>query len=125
MRRLLMILCPLLLVVVEGSPSAGASRPPGWDDATHGRDAVPDYDLVFSADRVNRLDVTVSAADWAPSPPERSRACTFAQVEAHGRFSDDAWGRRAFFENRRKEITPARESVDLAPPGCRGREETL
>jgi hypothetical protein len=29
------------------------------------RDAIPDYDLVFSADRVNRLDVTVSAADWA------------------------------------------------------------
>ena len=45
-RRLLMILCPLLLVV-EGSWSAGASRPPGWDDATHGRDAVPDYDLCF------------------------------------------------------------------------------
>lgn len=65
MRRPLMILCPLLLVVVEGSPSAGASRPPGWDDATHGRDALPDYDLVFSADRVNRLDVTVSAAGWA------------------------------------------------------------
>jgi hypothetical protein len=65
-RRLLVVLCPLLLVV-EGSSSARASRPPGWNDDTHGRDAVPDYDLVFSADRVNRLDVTVTAADWAPA----------------------------------------------------------
>lgn len=64
MRRLLIILC-LLLLAIEASSHARASRPPGWDDATHGRDAVPDYDRVFAADRMNRLDITVSASDWA------------------------------------------------------------
>ena len=64
MRRLLVFLASCLLAI-EASSNARASRPPGWDDATHGRDAVPDYDRVFAADRVNRLDITVSAGDWA------------------------------------------------------------
>jgi hypothetical protein len=55
----------LVLLAIEVSPNARASRPAGWDEATHGRDAVPDYARVFAADRVNRLDITVSAADWA------------------------------------------------------------
>jgi spore coat protein H len=32
--------------------------------ATHGRNAVPDYDRVFDQDRVQRIDVQVTAADW-------------------------------------------------------------
>jgi spore coat protein H len=63
-RRLIVTLC-LLLIAFAASSIAGASRPSGWDDATHGRDAVPDYDRVFAADRVNRLDITVSASDWS------------------------------------------------------------
>ena len=66
----IVVLC-LLLLVVEGSSSARASRPPGWDDFDALRDAIPDYELVFSADRVNRLDVTVTRADWAVSIPKR------------------------------------------------------
>lgn len=34
-------------------------------EATHGRNAIPDYDRVFRADRVNRIDITMSASDWA------------------------------------------------------------
>ena len=36
----------------------------GWDDETHGRDATPDYARVFPRDRVNRLDIQVSAENW-------------------------------------------------------------
>ena len=34
------------------------------DPDTHGRDAQPDYGRVFPQDRVSRLDLRVSAADW-------------------------------------------------------------
>ena len=64
MRRLTVILC-LLVLAIEASSHARASRPQGWDDATHGREAIPDYERVFAADRVNRLDITVSASDWS------------------------------------------------------------
>ena len=33
-------------------------------DATHGRDAEPDYDRVFAEDVVKRLDISVTPADW-------------------------------------------------------------
>ena len=32
-------------------------------DATHGRDAEPDYDRVFAQDVVKRLDISVTAAE--------------------------------------------------------------
>ena len=64
MRRPIVFL-GLVFLAIGVSPNARASRPAGWDDATHGRDAVPDYARVFAANRVNRLDITVSAADWA------------------------------------------------------------
>jgi hypothetical protein len=64
LRRLTVTLC-LLVLAIDTSSHARASRPPGWDDATHGRDAIPDYDRVFAADRVNRLDITVTASDWS------------------------------------------------------------
>ncbi len=38
---------------------------PHADDNTHGRDATPDYARVFSQDTVKRLDIRVTAADWA------------------------------------------------------------
>jgi hypothetical protein len=62
-RRLLAVLFVLLLA--EHGPNARSSRPPGWNDATHGPDAVPDDQRVFASDRVNRLDISVTAADWA------------------------------------------------------------
>jgi spore coat protein H len=62
LRRLpLLVICSLLLsqFIIRG-----ASRPAGWDDATHSRDAVPDYSRVFAADRVGRLDIEISSVDW-------------------------------------------------------------
>lgn len=62
MRRLL----PLIVVVVLSVPLGvlGISRPDGWREATHGRDAVANYPRVFATDRVSRLDITVAPDDW-------------------------------------------------------------
>ncbi len=43
--------------------SVGRAQP--LDPSTHGRNAQPDYARVFPSDRVTRLDIRVSAADWA------------------------------------------------------------
>lgn len=43
---------------------ACAGRPDGWNDATHGPDAVPDYDTVFPQDRVVRFDIEIAPGDW-------------------------------------------------------------
>ena len=39
-------------------------RPEGWVDETHSKNAVVDYDIVFPDDKVNRLDITISAENW-------------------------------------------------------------
>jgi spore coat protein H len=36
----------------------------GWNDDTHGRDAVPDYERVFAQGVVKRLDIRVTSGDW-------------------------------------------------------------
>ena len=36
----------------------------GWDNATHSSSATPNYNLVFSDNQVNRLDITIDADDW-------------------------------------------------------------
>lgn len=62
MQRLL----PYIVVLVLSVPLAisGSARPTGWNEATHGRDAEPDYARVFAPDRVSRLDISVTASDW-------------------------------------------------------------
>ena len=62
-RWLLLLLCVVL--VGGGNLLQGTGRPQGWKDETHGRDAEPDYDRVFATDRVNRLDIAMSQANWA------------------------------------------------------------
>lgn len=44
--------------------SLGASALASDDSATHGPDAVPNYDRVFPQDRVTRLDIQVTFAEW-------------------------------------------------------------
>ncbi|HRJ43143.1 MAG TPA: hypothetical protein PL105_14760, partial [Caldilineaceae bacterium] len=41
------------------------ARPVGWSEATHSKSADPDYATVFPDDTVNRLDITISAENWA------------------------------------------------------------
>lgn len=63
MSRSLLVLS--LLLAAGGVYIQGRSRPEGWNEDTHGRDAVPDYDRVFATDRVNRVDITIAPDDWA------------------------------------------------------------
>ena len=52
------------VMLMSAGVLSGAQARQGWDDDTHGRDAVPDYARVFPRDRVNRLDIEVGPADW-------------------------------------------------------------
>lgn len=49
----------------EAAEVDDVARPEGWSDATHSNSAEPDYATVFPEDEVNRLDITISAEDWA------------------------------------------------------------
>lgn len=42
----------------------GTIRPEGWTDKTHGKDADPDYAVVFPDNAVGRIDITISNSDW-------------------------------------------------------------
>ena len=48
----------------DDQPPSASGRPEGWTAQTHGKDAEPDYPTVFPSDRVNRIDITIEAADW-------------------------------------------------------------
>lgn len=56
---------------VSAAPDSSSSpvvaddgRPVGWTDETHGKKAAGNYATVFPSDRVNRIDITIDAADW-------------------------------------------------------------
>ncbi len=38
---------------------------PDWTETSHGPDVPPDYQTVFPADQVNRLDIVISSEDWS------------------------------------------------------------
>ncbi len=40
------------------------ARPAGWDEASHGNDADPDYAVVFPQDEVNTITITLSPENW-------------------------------------------------------------
>ncbi len=40
-------------------------RPRGWKDASHGKDTVPAYDLLFSTKQVHTIEITIAAEDHA------------------------------------------------------------
>jgi spore coat protein H len=44
--------------------SEETSRPTGWSDETHSKEASPNYEVVFPQDEVNRLDITISPDNW-------------------------------------------------------------
>ncbi len=44
--------------------TTGVTRPAGWTEATHGKDAEPDYGTVFPAAAVNTLTIRVPAETW-------------------------------------------------------------
>ncbi|HRF50153.1 MAG TPA: hypothetical protein PLC98_21150, partial [Anaerolineales bacterium] len=46
------------------SEPISAERPAGWDEASHGSDAEPNYAVVFPDDTVNQITITIAPADW-------------------------------------------------------------
>ncbi len=40
------------------------ARPEGWTEDSHGKDADPNYDVVFPTDKVNTITITIDPADW-------------------------------------------------------------
>ncbi|MDY6873797.1 MAG: CotH kinase family protein [Chloroflexota bacterium] len=51
-------------VKVDDSASDETERPEGWTEETHGDEVDPNFDVVFPQDKVNRLDLTISAENW-------------------------------------------------------------
>ena len=49
-----------------GSPTGqqDVTRPAGWSEDSHGKDAPPDYGTVFPADKVIQVAITVSPENW-------------------------------------------------------------
>ncbi|PLX20265.1 MAG: spore coat protein [Marinilabiliales bacterium] len=51
------------LIVEESSITPGEGLA-DWTTETHSDDAIPDYDMVFPQDQVNRIDILISPDDW-------------------------------------------------------------
>jgi hypothetical protein len=66
--RTLALVCALGGGLAISLDRAGAAapqvRPTGWNESTHGQTAKPDYDRLFSMDRVHEVRITMSAASY-------------------------------------------------------------
>ncbi len=47
-----------------GNEDETVTRPSGWTDRTHSKTADPDYDTVFPANEVKRIDLIFTPSDW-------------------------------------------------------------
>ena len=55
-----------LLAFAASGPAPRAQdneRPPDWTEASHGDDAVPDYERLFAMDRVHELRIRIAPED--------------------------------------------------------------
>jgi spore coat protein H len=57
--------CTVLVAGVLAACANEARRPAGWSEATHGNDAAPDYALLFDADVVHPIEISIAPADYA------------------------------------------------------------
>ncbi len=51
------------------------ARPDGWTEETHSADALPNYDIVFPQDAVNRIDIAIFAGDWVAMQDDIAMQC--------------------------------------------------
>jgi hypothetical protein len=63
----------------SSSSSDGISRPEGWTEKTHGKDADPDYAVVFPDNSVGRIDITISNADWQSMMTDEALVSAFGE----------------------------------------------
>ena len=48
----------------DSSTEIETERPEGWSEETHSNEADPDYEVVFSQEKVNRIVITIEPDDW-------------------------------------------------------------
>jgi spore coat protein H len=48
----------------SAADAATVERPEGWNEETHGADVEANYAVVFPQDKVNTLNITISAENW-------------------------------------------------------------
>jgi spore coat protein H len=69
----LVTLMSLMVTVMAGCTESGESvpsaseqtiRPEGWTEVTHSNNVDPNYEIVFSQDKVNQIKITLTPEDW-------------------------------------------------------------
>jgi spore coat protein H len=66
--RAIVMLAVFLMACGKDDDSRNANNTPldipDWTAATHGKLEIPDYDVVFPQQSVNRVDITIDSEDW-------------------------------------------------------------
>ena len=68
MTKYFFVLLFLILVSCRTEEDEGGALPlsiPDWTDLSHGKNAAPDYQVVFPQEKVNTLEISMTVADWA------------------------------------------------------------
>ncbi len=59
-----MIICALIPFPAQAQDDGETERPTGWTEDSHGKDADPNYAIVFPQDEVNTITITLDPANW-------------------------------------------------------------
>ncbi len=62
--------CSPSAITSTAETESTAGRPEGWTDATHGGDAEPNYEVVFPANKVNQITITIAPENWTAMQTE-------------------------------------------------------
>ena len=60
----LVVLLGALLALTGLAAAQDVARPEGWNEASHGNDVDPNYEVVFPQDKVNEITITISPENW-------------------------------------------------------------
>jgi spore coat protein H len=74
----LLLLCALLICCNDDDPAKTGSSTPDWTEATHGNDADPDYEIVFPQQKVNEIEITMTAETWTSLQQNMNETIGFA-----------------------------------------------
>jgi hypothetical protein len=51
-------------MMTEDAEADAIARPEGWSEESHSNEVEPNYEIVFPADRVNQITITIAPEDW-------------------------------------------------------------
>jgi spore coat protein H len=60
----LIVMLAALLALTGLASAQDVTRPEGWNEASHGNDVDPNYEVVFPQDKVNEIIITISPENW-------------------------------------------------------------